>query len=464
MLALDELTAISPIDGRYRKVTQDLARVSSEFGLIRYRVQVECAYLIALSQQRGMPFKLTQAEHKLLQRFSKVALEDALVIRAIEREGYQDIPATKHDVKAVEYFLRLKFKGTTLERSVQWIHFGLTSEDVNNLAYTLQLRAGLYVTLPSLQAFTSALEKLATKYAGAAMLARTHGQSASPTTFGKEMRVFVERLKRQEEKLSRAQILAKLNGATGNYNAQAIAFPKVDWTAFSKKFIEGFNSKADTIRLTCNMYTTQIEPHDSWAELFQTVARTNTILIDFAHDMWRYISDGWVKQKTKPGEVGSSAMPHKVNPIDFENGEGNLGVANALLGFLAAKLPISRLQRDLSDSTVERTIGVALAHSLIGYKALLKGLSIIRPDAAMMVKVLNEHPEVLAEAIQTILRREGVGHAYEALKAVTRGQDITLLDLQTFISGLPVKKAVKKELLALTPATYIGKASDLARG
>ncbi|MEK7556852.1 MAG: adenylosuccinate lyase, partial [Patescibacteria group bacterium] len=402
------LDVISPLDGRYREVAEKLAGAASELGLIRYRLLVECTYLLFLAKEAQVPLTLTPPERKFLMRLPIVAQKDAAVVQAIEKEGYKNIPATRHDVKAVEYFLREKFKGTSLEKKMQWIHFGLTSEDVNNIAYALMLRECTYVTANSLRKLVGILEILARRYAPVAMLARTHGQPASPTTFGKEIRVFAERVHYQLGKLLATVLLAKLNGASGNYNALVTSFPRVNWVAFSKKFIGGFNQPGDTIRLECNAYTTQIEPHDSYAELFQVIARINTILLDFTQDMWRYISDGWVVQRIKKGEVGSSTMPHKVNPIHFENAEGNLGLANALFTFFAAKLPISRLQRDLSDSTVERNFGVAYAHTLVAYEAIRKGLAVIAPQKDVMERELAKHPEVLAEAIQTILRREGV--------------------------------------------------------
>ncbi len=458
-----ELTNISPLDGRYRKVAKTLAPTMSEYGLIRFRVIVECAYLMALAREKDSPLSLTDAEETILQRIAAVGEQDAQLVKQIETEGVEGIPATRHDVKAVEYYIKQRFRGTTLEEKAEWVHFGLTSEDVNNVAYALMLREGAGILMVALDTIIGKLDTLAVEHAALPMLARTHGQSASPTTFGKEMRVFVERLRRERVKFESFEISAKLNGATGNYHTFATALPKTDWIRFSSEFIRSLNEKKG-IQIVPNLYTTQIEPHDSYAELFQLLSRVNTILIGFNQDMWRYISDAWITQKPKAGEVGSSTMPHKINPIDFENSEGNLGIANALFGHLAAKLPISRLQRDLSDSTVERNFGVAFAHSLIGYESLLTGLSRVEPNAERMQEALLSHPEVLAEAIQTILRREGQAGAYETLKELTRGKEVTIEDIRSFVKGLIIPEATKLELLAMTPATYLGLAEKLAKG
>lgn len=458
-----ELTNISPLDGRYRKVAKTLAPTMSEYGLIRFRVIVECAYLMALAREKDSPLSLTDAEETILQRIAAVGEQDAQLVKQIETEGVEGILATRHDVKAVEYYIKQRFRGTTLEEKAEWVHFGLTSEDVNNVAYALMLREGAGILMVALDTIIGKLDTLAVEHAALPMLARTHGQSASPTTFGKEMRVFVERLRRECVKLESFEISAKLNGATGNYHTFATALPKTDWIRFSSEFIRSLNEKKG-IQIVPNLYTTQIEPHDSYAELFQLLSRVNTILIGFNQDMWRYISDAWITQKPKVGEVGSSTMPHKINPIDFENSEGNLGIANALFGHLAAKLPISRLQRDLSDSTVERNFGVAFAHSLIGYESLLTGLSRVEPNAERMQEALLSHPEVLAEAIQTILRREGQAGAYETLKELTRGKEVTIEDIRSFVKGLIIPEATKLELLAMTPATYLGLAEKLAKG
>ncbi|MBC7836179.1 adenylosuccinate lyase [Acetobacteraceae bacterium] len=453
----ESLQAISALDGRYKQKVELLALYVSEQALMSYRVRVEAEYFIALSNLRGLgPRKLSTREISILRKTIKLSSEDAERIKTIEA-------TTNHDVKAVEYFMREKLASSSLKTELQWLHFGLTSEDVNNISYALMLRDTLEGALiPHLRSLLKALKALARTYAAAVMLARTHGQPASPTTFGKEMSVFAARLERELRKLEVFPISAKLNSATGNYNALVAAAPKIDWPAFSKKFIVSFN-KRKGVTLSCVLHTTQIEPHDTYAELFQILARINTICMGFDQDIWRYVSDGWVKQKAKKGEVGSSTMPHKINPIDFENSEGNLGVANALLNFFAQKLPISRLQRDLSDSTVERNFGTALAHAYLGYDSLLRGLGKIEPDTRIMREAITAHPEVLAEAIQIILRREGVESSYELLKDLTRGKQITLAGIRAFIKTLPVSDAVKKELQKLTPENYIGLAAKLAK-
>ncbi len=459
-----ELGAISPLDGRYREGAKRLAPCMSEYGLIRYRVAVEIAYFLALADEKDIPLTLTKPEEDIVARIAALSESDAALVKQIETEGALGRPATRHDVKAVEYFIKERFKGTTLEDKSEWVHFGLTSEDVNNIAYALMLREGTEALLATLDTMIVRLEGLAEEYASLPMLARTHGQPASPTTFGKEMRVFAERLKRECDKLASFRISAKLNGATGNYHALAYAFPKTDWAKFSQKFIESLNVEKKGIMLVANLYTTQIEPHDSYVELFQTLHRVNSILIGFDADMWRYISDGWVKQKPKAGEVGSSTMPHKVNPIDFEQSEGNLGMANALFEHFARKLPISRLQRDLTDSTVERNFGTAFAYSLIAYEATLRGLARVEPNPMAMADALDARPEVIAEAIQTILRREGQTNAYEKLRDLTRGADMSIEDLRTFVKGLIIDEPTKLELLSLTPLSYLGLAEKLARG
>ncbi len=463
-MALTELTALSSVDGRYRSKVDRLAPYMSEYGLIRYRVAVECAYLLALGRERKLPFMLTKAEEGIIERIAAVSDADAAVVKKIETEGVEGIPATRHDVKAVEYFIKQRVRGTSLEDKAEWVHFALTSEDVNNIAYALMISDALQdVMAPRIEAVKEAILALAREHAATPMLARTHGQPASPTTFGKEMRVFAERLKKQLEGLKTIKIQAKLNGASGNWNAHQIAYPEVDWMLFTERFIESLN--VDRVyKLEANVYTTQIECHDSYVAVFDTLRRINTILLDFSQDMWRYISDSWVLQKPKAGEIGSSAMPHKVNPIDFENAEGNVGIANALFEHFARKLPVSRLQRDLSDSTVERTFGTAFAHSLMAYESTLTGLSRIEPSANNMAEALEAHPEVLAEAIQTVLRREGLAGAYEKLKDLTRGRAITLEDLRVFIKGLIVTESLKKQLLALTPSAYTGLAEKLAKG
>lgn len=472
-LPSDRLTAVSSIDGRYRDTAAALAPYFSELALMRNRLRVECEYLIALSKVPKLGVRtLTSRELVFLKALPDISLDDGHIIKSIEREGYESagwrIPATNHDVKAIEYFIKLKLKGTTLQDVAEWVHFALTSEDVNSVAHALALRDSLEsACMPALKEVEEALQSLTEKHKKTPMLARTHGQSASPTTFGKEMNVFVSRLRRQVKMVRQSEILVKWGGATGNYNAHMIAASEVDWLMFAKKFVAGLNGEnggaKHFVRLALNEVTTQIEPHDTYAELFDSMRRINTILIDLSQDMWRYISDGWITQKPKAGEVGSSAMPHKVNPIDFENAEGNLGVANALFEHFSRKLPISRLQRDLSDSTVERVFGTAFAHTLVGYAALLRGLGKIEVNSVVMLEALRAHPEVLAEAIQTALRREGVPVPYEQLKELTRGRTVSVEDFAIFIDSLDIARAVKARLKALRPETYIGVAAKLAQ-
>jgi adenylosuccinate lyase len=461
-MSFEPLTAISPIDGRYQDKTAPLAEYFSEFALIRARMFVECEYLIALSKTSKLGMrKLSEREISSIRKIERMSTKDAHAVKKIEQE-------TNHDVKAVEYFIRQKIKGTSLESVSEWIHFALTSEDVNSVAYALCIQDFFeheFLGGPMWN-IAQGLDALAKTYAKTPMLARTHGQPASPTTFGKEMKVFLERLHRQVDVLKVGTILVKWGGATGNWNAHVVAAPEVDWIAFAQKFVDGFNvegkGKKHFLRLELNEFTTQIEPHDTYAEFFDAMRRINMILIDFSQDMWRYISDGWITQKPKKGEVGSSAMPHKVNPIDFENAEGNLGIANAMFEHFSRKLPISRLQRDLSDSTVERTFGVAFAHSYIAYQSLVKGLGKITVNEKAMLEALQAHPEVLAEAIQTALRREGVPVPYEKLKELTRGKQVSLDDLSAFIDSLDIPIALKKRLKALRPENYIGLARKLA--
>jgi len=454
---MNKLEAISPIDGRYRRYTEPLSDIFSEKGLIQYRIKVEGEYLLFLSEHSQIGTrKFSEEEKNLVKRLYDVSTEEAEVVKAIEVKDHGSIKSTNHDVKAVEYFMKDRLKGTSLEDSLEWIHFALTSEDVNNLAYGLMLSDGIgNVILPSAQGLYETIEESAERYKDVPILARTHGQPASPTTFGKEFKVFASRLRRQLDQLGTYKLLVKLNGATGNYNAHHVAYPEIDWIAFTRDFVEKFND-GRRIKLKPNLVTTQIEPHDTYAELFDNLRRLNTILIGFDQDIWRYISDDWIKQKPVEGEVGSSTMPHKVNPIDFENSEGNLGIANALLGYFSSKLPISRLQRDLSDSTVERNFGVALSHSLIGYKSAQKGLSKIVINEQKVVEELENHPEVISEAIQTVLRREGTEMPYEKLKELTRGKKPKMDDFRIFIDKLNVSEAVKEELKQITPTNYIG--------
>jgi adenylosuccinate lyase len=469
MMRLEALTAVSPVDGRYRATAEALAPYFSEFALMKMRVTVECEYLMALSETKGVGIRpLTADEKKKLRALPHISIEDAQIIKKFERDGYGGIPATNHDVKAVEYFVKLKLKDSSLADVLEWVHFALTSEDVNSTAHALALRGALEaVMLPALGKVESEIVGLARAHADTAMLARTHGQSATPTTFGKEMNVFARRLEKQVKALENSSVLVKWGGPSGNYNAQIVALPQVDWLAFARSFAERLSAEGTdetrTVRLALNEVTTQIEPHDTYAEMFDNLRRINTILIDLSQDVWRYISDGWVTQKPKAGEVGSSAMPHKVNPIDFENAEGNFGVANALFEHLSRKLPISRLQRDLSDSTVERTFGTAFAHSLIGYHSLMRGFGKISVNEMALRDALTTHPEVLAEAIQTVLRVADVEMPYEKLKALTRGKQVTMEDFAIFIDSLEIGPEIKARLKALRPENYTGLAGKLAR-
>lgn len=444
-MQLSALTAISPIDGRYRSQLASLAPYFSEFGLIRYRVLVEVEYFLFLSQKKifTMPAGVTPA--KLRKIYTEFTEEDAMQIKATER-------VTNHDVKAVEYFLKEKLKALGAEAVLEWVHFGLTSQDINNTAIPLSWKEAIENEyLPALQNMVLSLRKMAEEWGGIPLLARTHGQPASPTTLGKEWMVFVERLEGQILLLSHVPNAAKFGGATGNFNAHHVAFPDVDWQKFGNEFV---NNKLGLERM---QYTTQIEHYDNLAAQFDALKRINNILIDFARDVWTYISMEYFKQKTKAGEVGSSAMPHKVNPIDFENAEGNLGIANAIYEYLSAKLPISRLQRDLTDSTVLRNVGVPLSHSYLALRSLEKGIGKLLLNKDKLKLDLENNWAVVAEAIQTILRRENYPQPYEALKDLTRGKtSITKEDIHTFIAGLKVSAAVKKELRAITPHNYTG--------
>ena len=447
------LTAISPIDGRYADKVDALRPIFSEYGLIRFRVQVEVHWLQALANQAEIlevsPF--SESANALLNAIvSDFSQDDAQRIKNIEK-------TTNHDVKAVEYFLKEKIAGhAELEKVSEFIHFACTSEDINNLSYALMLKAGREVIMVQIQSCIDALHQLAQDTAAQPMLSRTHGQSATPTTVGKEIANTVARLTRQKNQLECVELLGKINGAVGNYNAHAVAYPEVDWADFAARFVT-------SLGLTFNPYTIQIEPHDYIAEFFHTLSRFNTILLDFDRDMWGYISLGYFKQRTIAGEVGSSTMPHKVNPIDFENSEGNLGLANALFGFLAEKLPVSRWQRDLTDSTVLRNIGVGVAHTVIAIQATLKGVSKLELNVEALEADLNANWEVLAEPIQTVMRRYGVEKPYEKLKELTRGHRITHEQLQQFIETLDIPAQAKVELSALTPRTYTGYAEKLAR-
>ncbi len=444
-MELNALTAISPIDGRYRSQLASLAQYFSEFGLIRYRVRVEVEYFLFLAEQKiiTLPAKVKPAKLRAIyQDFSEA---DAMQIKGIER-------TTNHDVKAVEYFLKEKLNAMGAGDSVEWIHFGLTSQDINNTATPLLWKEALEDTyLPMLYNIVLQLRGMAKEWINVPLLARTHGQPASPTMLGKEIMVFVERLEGQIRLLSHIPFAAKFGGATGNFNAHHVAFSKHDWEKFGNDFVN------DKLGLERMQYTTQIEHYDNLAAQFDSLKRINTILIDLCRDIWQYISMEYFKQKVKEGEVGSSAMPHKVNPIDFENAEGNLGIANALYEHLSAKLPISRLQRDLTDSTVLRNVGMPLSHSFLALRSVEKGLGKLLLNAKKMEDDLENNWAVVAEAIQTILRRENYPQPYEALKALTRGKNsIGKKDIHDFVEGLNVNAKVKKELKAITPHNYTG--------
>jgi adenylosuccinate lyase len=452
--AIPAISNISPLDGRYQDKVAALRPHFSEYGLIRNRVRVELGWLLALGDEPAIaevaPFSAAtrQEMDALLAGFSE---DDAEQIKAIEAR-------TNHDVKAMEYWLKQRLASNPeVQRASEFIHFACTSEDINNVSHALMLRdAREQVLLPALDRVIARLRALAHEHAALPMLARTHGQPATPSTLGKEMANVTARLDRARAHLAAVSLTAKFNGAVGNYNAHLSAYPEIDWEGFARRFIESFG-------LEFNPYTIQIEPHDAMAELFDALARTNTILLDLCRDAWMYISIGYFRQKTKAGEVGSSTMPHKVNPIDFENAEGNLGLASALLRHLADKLPVSRMQRDLSDSTVLRNMGVAFGYSVLAFDSCLRGLNKLEADPARLAADLDESWEVLAEPIQTVMRRYGVPNPYEQLKDLTRGRAISKESLQAFIRGLAIPEAERARLLAMTPASYVGKATELAR-
>jgi len=452
-MELSALTAVSPVDGRYGSKTADLRAVFSEFGLIRSRVQVEIRWLQQLAahpQIQEVPALSAEANALLDSLVDNFSVEHAERIKEIER-------TTNHDVKAVEYFIKEQIADNAELMAVnEFVHFACTSEDINNLSHALMLRHGVEVARNQMQQVTDAIAALGRAHADQPMLCRTHGQTASPSTMGKEMANVAYRLQRQLKQIDAIEYLGKINGAVGNYNAHLSAYADIDWEANAKSFVE-------SLGLTWNPYTTQIEPHDYIAELFDAVCRFNTILIDFDRDVWGYISLGYFKQKTVAGEVGSSTMPHKVNPIDFENSEGNLGIANAIMQHLASKLPISRWQRDLTDSTVLRNLGVGFGHSLIAYQASLKGISKLEINAARLSEDLDNAWEVLAEPIQTVMRRYGIEKPYEKLKDLTRGKTMNQETIQNFIDTLEMPDAAKAELKALTPSLYIGNAADQAK-
>lgn len=450
---LSPLSAISPVDGRYGSKTEAFRPIFSEFGLIHHRVIVEIRWLQSLSRHPEIMEVATFSEHAnnvLNQIADNFSEEDAQRVKNIER-------TTNHDVKAVEYFLKEKIAGNEeLEAASEFIHFACTSEDINNLSHALMLASGRNVLLEQCDQVIEAIRDLAHEYAENAMLSRTHGQTASPTTMGKEMANVVYRLKNQRSQIADISILGKINGAVGNYNAHISAYPDVDWQLHAQNFVE-------SLEITWNPYTIQIEPHDYMAELFDAISRFNTILIDFCRDVWSYISIAYFKQKTVAGEVGSSTMPHKVNPIDFENAEGNLGIANALFDHLALKLPVSRWQRDLTDSTVLRNMGVGFAYTAIAMQSALRGIGKLDINLDRLAEDLDNNWEVLAEPIQTVMRRYGIEKPYEKLKALTRGNRVDQAGMQAFIDGLELPDNVKEDLKQLTPATYIGNAIEQAK-
>ena len=447
----DPLKNISPLDGRYSKSIETLSDYFSESALIKYRIKVEIEYLIHLSRQKEVK-ELDPISDKDIKRFQKIynsfSIEDAKRVKAIE-------VATNHDLKAVEYFIREKLEKMKKKRLYPWIHFALTSEDVNNLSYSLMWQDGIRnVFLPQFREVIKKLNTIAKQFSTTAMLSLTHGQSATPTTFGKELAVFIHRLNRQFEQIKKQQLQGKFGGATGTWAAHYTAYPKIDWLNFSKKFIR-------SLGLDPNLVTTQIEPHDSVVESYHSMVRVNNILIDLCRDVWSYVSRGILKQKRVPGEVGSSTMPHKINPIQFENAEGNLGLANSILGHLSNKLPISRMQRDLTDSTTLRNQGIAMGYSYLACKNILKGLKRITVNKPGMKKELNSHWEVLAEAVQTVLRKSGSDNAYEQLKNMTQGETVTSESIIDFVKLLRIPEEDKKRLSELTPEEYIGIAPKL---
>lgn len=453
---INPIAALSPLDGRYAKSVEVLRPIFSEYGLIRARVKVELSWLKALAAEAKIievpafsEFTIKEIDNVI----AEFSLDDAAAVKAIEA-------TTNHDVKAIEYWLKERFSGVPeVAGASEFIHFACTSEDINNLSHALMLQeAREAVLLPQLAEITTKLQTMAHDLAAVPMMSRTHGQPATPTTLGKEVANVLYRLQRQIKQIETQEFLGKINGAVGNYNAHMIAYPDVNWETHCRRFVE------QDLGLTFNPYTIQIEPHDYMAEYFQAIARINTILIDFNRDVWGYISLGYFKQKVKAGEVGSSTMPHKVNPIDFENSEGNLGMANAVLGFLAEKLPISRWQRDLTDSTVLRNMGIGIGYTILGLVAHLRGLNKLEANPAALAADLDATWELLAEPIQTVMRRYGVENPYEKLKDLTRGKDGTTPEvLKVFVESLEIPTEAKAQLLALTPALYVGKAEELAK-
>ena len=451
-MQIDNLIAISPIDGRYANKCAELQEVFSEYGLIKRRVLVECAWLEALCDAKEIREckALSAAERKALRKIAaEFSVADAQRVKDIEK-------TTNHDVKAVEYFLKEKVAKTSLEKRTEFIHFGCTSEDINNMSHALMLRDGKAVLRAAMDGMTAKIVEMAKAYAKVPMLAHTHGQPASPTTVGKELAVVSQRLKRQAAEIDRLVMPAKMNGAVGNFNAHLSAYPKTDWERLSRKVIE-------SLGLRQNRLTTQIESHDGIAELFDAIQRWNSVLLDFDRDVWMCVSMGYFKQRTVKGEIGSSTMPHKVNPIDFENSEGNLGLANAVMGFMARKLPISRMQRDLTDSTTLRNMGVGFGYTLIAIRSTVKGLGKLELNEERLAEDLDHNWEVLAEPIQTVMRKVGIDHPYERLKELTRGRRVNAEIMRDFVQALPLPKEDKARLLKMTPASYVGIAEKLAK-
>ncbi len=453
-MQLTELTAISPVDGRYGSKTTEYQSIFSEFGLIRHRVLIEIRWLKALAAEAGIaevPTLSAEAAAQLDSIETGFSVEDAQRVKDIEK-------TTNHDVKAVEYFLKEKISGNSeLEAISEFIHFACTSEDINNLSHALMLKEGRdSVLLKQMDSVIDKMKALSLELAEQPMLSKTHGQPASPTTMGKELANVVYRLQKQRKQVAGVELMGKINGAVGNYNAHLSAYPELDWQGFAQHFIE-------SLGITYNPYTIQIEPHDYMAELFDAISRFNTILIDISRDIWGYISVGYFKQKTVAGEIGSSTMPHKVNPIDFENAEGNLGIANALFGHLTMKLPISRWQRDLTDSTVIRTLGVGFAHSSIAYQSAMRGLNKLEVNPPALEAELDNNWEVLAEPIQTVMRRYGIEKPYEKLKELTRGKRVNQQIMQEFVQSLDIPEEAKAQLMEMTPMNYIGNAVEQAK-
>jgi len=453
-MQLNPLTAISPLDGRYRDKLEQLAEQTSEFGLQRYRVRVEVAWFLHLANETAIA-ELPAPSETVQATIRSIAIDfaeaDSAAIKAIER-------TTNHDVKAVEYFVKQELaRIPEVARHVEFVHFGCTSEDINNVAHALTLTdVRERLVIPQMSRLIESIDALAVRFADVAMLARTHGQAASPTTMGKELANVARRLERQRDALQRVQILAKFNGAVGNFNAHVVAYPEVDWPALTRSFIE-------SLGLVYNLHTTQIEPHDYIAEFFHAIARFNQILLDFDRDVWGYISIGYFSQRKVEGETGSSTMPHKVNPIDFENSEGNLGIANAFMLHLAEKLPVSRWQRDLSDSTVLRNLGTAIGYCLIAYRSSLIGIGKLELNTTAIAQDLAESWEVLAEAVQTVMRKHGLDEPYERLKEATRGRQLDRESFEKLLTTLPLPQGVRDSLAALTPAQYVGLAAVLAK-